>query len=704
MRTAAIALLASLIGFAFFKVRASTAAVILGVATTLLAVFGVLDFVRGNNSSDDTGARMGAADIIRRRIYKTYKTEAAEQKRLLENAREPARISLGAPTSHEFKSYTYRAQSVATCEWDNLLDTYMGLPKKRMLILGEAGSGKTVLLLELIRQASRKECGPALIRVNISEWRSTTRFSKFLSTKIAEQATISPGLALKMLERGDIIPLLDGLDELDPEHHAPGRGADIVAALNASSGYSDLPGGSFVLTCRTSYFKLIEAEQERRGDSIGLDNATMFVLNSLKSRQILDYLEKNLSDVAKKTRWSPILTVLSDRHPGDIAVLLSSPWHLALAFRIYRDRGDPKVLLDDPKNSTKRQLYPRFLASVMEQPPRTPDDPPNRAMNWSWTRPFGSRPEATLHWIKQLAIYLSTSREAGGGGGELRLYEIYRMVEKRIWRPIFIAGILLALTAICAAVIFIAADGNHSLIRMTFISLTLILVSGGGFVAIVKQPDAPAGATLRREIRSRQGTQDLIVSLLAALAVGAFTLGTRNTLEMRVLGGICCGFLAGLIFGFVHATILRRKNEELYYAEGPEDPLHGGLLDSSIMGALVALVYTSSLLAADAGFLDSLTFGACALIIFSPVMGLPITSMAWNRNKIAWVILVGQGRAPWLYNRFLRWGCRRGLIRTSGLAYQFRHEELQSWLAITPEDELFTMINEELASKELDVN
>jgi hypothetical protein len=41
-------------------------------------------------------------------------------------------------------------------------------------------------------------------------------------------------------------------------------------------------------------------------------------------------------------------------------------------------------------------------------------------------------------------------------------------------------------------------------------------------------------------------------------------------------------------------------------------------------------------------------------------------------------------RLPWRLGRFLLWGYSVGLIRIAGIAYQFRHKELQDYLARNP--------------------
>ena len=123
-------------------------------------------------------------------------------------------------------------------------------------------------------------------------------------------------------------------------------------------------------------------------------------------------------------------------------------------------------------------------------------------------------------------------------------------------------------------------------------------------------------------------------------------------------------------------------------AQTPADPLHGGLLDSSIVGLVVALIYGLVIFTTDNGARSALVFAGCTLVIFAPIVGMPLVSMAWSRYRLAMLILFLQGRLPWRIVTFLQWNYSAGLMRVSGLSYQFRHLRLQNWLAQADEDDL----------------
>ncbi len=88
-----------------------------------------------------------------------------------------------------------------------------------LLILGAAGTGKTTLLLELARDLlARAECDeghPIPVIFNLSSW--TIRREPFLDWLVSElnqRSDVPKKLARQWLESEQVLPLLDGLDEV----------------------------------------------------------------------------------------------------------------------------------------------------------------------------------------------------------------------------------------------------------------------------------------------------------------------------------------------------------------------------------------------------------------------------------------------------------------------------------------------------------
>jgi hypothetical protein len=632
-------------------------------------------------------------ETVRALADRVTHAEGLQRQRLLDLALEPAPTGLRA--AETLASYRIGFQPLHT-DLPRLFDVFWRLRPRRLVLLGEAGAGKTLLLLELIKQAAdarRDLAVPVLMRFNIAEWRGDQSFSEYLTEKVSAEQVLPADLVKRMLADGRIIPLLDGLDECDSEGSSPVRGFAALRRLNTVSDDSYPLDAPLIITCRRQYFDRLENLQLQEGVTPGLIGAGCLMIQSLSADQIMAYLRLNLTEEARN-RWRPVLRALGSVHPNtvvsNLARTLGSPWRLMLAFRAYANYGVPESLLSGANVSDiEARLLPQFLESAIQQGNghskylEDLNEPQHE-----WVKPLSADRAKVSTWLKHIAQYLERDRDEGGGAGEFILFQIYRMVDQKLLRGAFAACILIAAAAIGMLIAFAALNGPHPFARTVATCGAVAFLAGGVYIAIFKPPDTPAGASVNREVRTREGLLDLSISFLCGLVASVFTLGTDNTLGARIIGGICCGFLAALFFGFVHSRRVRARGTWMVGVYRPTDPLQGGLWDSSIIGLLVALVYGLILVFDGAGVVMALIFALCTLIVFAPVLGMPVTSVAWSRYRLATMILFIQRRLPWRLATFLQWNYEVGIMRVSGLAYQFRHLRLQEWLAETSEQRL----------------
>ncbi len=81
---------------------------------------------------------------------------------------------------------------------------------------------------------------------------------------------------------------------------------------------------------------------------------------------------------------------------------------------------------------------------------------------------------------------------------------------------------------------------------------------------------------------------------------------------------------------------------------------------------------------------------AQAVAPFGLVVGLAYGLTDWTAvgfgggRRYLVFLLCARGRIPLRLGRFLDWAYHGGLLRVSGIAYQFRHRELQQWLTDNP--------------------
>ena len=234
-----------------------------------------------------------------------------------------------------------------------------------LLILGAPGTGKTTLLLELAEQlldrAEQDESHPIPVVFNLSSW-DVRRYplSRWLMAELNERSDVPKRLAQRWVETEQIMPLLDGLDEVAVDH----RQACVEAINNFRRDHGLLP---------TAVCSRI-ADYEALGTKLRLRNAV--VVQPLTRAQVQECVE----------RIGEPLQALRSALEKDLSFwdLLETPLMLWVAMLAYRD-APIEFSGEDTFEQRRRRLFAKFVDAMLKRRSGEARYTPKQTLSWlSW--------------------------------------------------------------------------------------------------------------------------------------------------------------------------------------------------------------------------------------------------------------------------------------------------------------------------------
>jgi hypothetical protein len=266
-----------------------------------------------------------------------------------------------------------------------VVDVYQRLPSRRLVVLGAAGSGKTILSIRLTLELldRRADADPVPVIVDLSGWDPTQSSA---GGWIASQLALNyPGLdaPATLIDAGMILPVLDGFDEIAHGLHA--------AAL-AELSRTPIP---LVLTSRPEQY----AAAVDTGDV--LTAAGVIVLRELAVEDLAAYLPRSTRRTSASgsvtTKWDRVLAAMG-RPEAAIREVLSTPLMVSLARTVYSDdkSADPAELLDTTRFPSRADVEAHLLDAFLESSWQHAPDGPRRR----WRATDADR------WLRHLACHL----------------------------------------------------------------------------------------------------------------------------------------------------------------------------------------------------------------------------------------------------------------------------------------------------------
>jgi GTPase SAR1 family protein len=223
-----------------------------------------------------------------------------------------------------------------------------------LLILGAPGSGKTTLLLELTRRlldrAAKEPDYPMPVVFNLASWAAERLpLADWLVEELVDGYHIPRDLAQRWVDAEQVLPLLDGLDEVAAKHRQ-----ECVGAINTfRTQHGLLP---MVVCSRTEEYEQLLACQER------LRLLGAIVIQPLTRQQVTEYLQQAGEPLAG------VRTAL--REDEMLWELLTTPLLLNIVALAYK--GKPAAMVQAPGTLSewRAQLFAAYTEAMFER--RTP--------------------------------------------------------------------------------------------------------------------------------------------------------------------------------------------------------------------------------------------------------------------------------------------------------------------------------------------
>lgn len=547
--------------------------------------------------------------------------------------------------------------------------TWKRLPARQLVVLGAPGSGKTSLAVLLIRAllAGREQGEAVPVMVNVAGWNPRRAdFETWFARRVAEDYPSQAAgrrrrfdSLVRLVDRGRVVPVLDGLDEMpaDLRPHA-------IDALNAIAGI-DRP---VVVTCRSD-----EYESAIAAHGTPLARAAVVEIAPVTPREAAEYLSSGM--VSGATRWAAVTGAMAEDPGGALAEALSTPLMVYLARTAFTPPDtDPAALLT---HHTVAEVRERLLDAYVGTVYRAPTTANRRG------RAYDAR--QAQRWLSFLARHLQRR-----GVFQFSLWSLGRVsaMPAVAWARATLAALLCAGTVGASCGLVLGLRPSIAKLLLFLAASLLALAVTALLLAQCVKPAAirPSHVRLNRNGSAKGALMGpmmilgfSVVILVPLQLTGVYSPpDSGSTSSDAVLLMLLLAVLGAVVGGLTSAgapaehpdptSTIRRDRTALW-------TVLGAVL--CLSGTTGAVFYTAPM----AGAVTGVFLGA----VFVVMLGfLNSVGVAWLRYQGLRFWLWSAGVLPWSLAAFLLDAHRRGVLRSVGADYQFRHLVLQQHLARTP--------------------
>lgn len=607
-----------------------------------------------------------------------------------------------------------------------LFDTKDGL-----LIVGEPGAGKTVLLLKVAlnllenTNLTAKEAFPVIF--NLASWNDEYEdFGEWLKAMLVSGNGLSKDFASRLLQEKRLILLLDGLDELARNEEKAEADKKRAACLKALNEYLD--GEKTVICCRIDEFVALEKNEKQDAPV----SAKVEVL-PLTEAEVLNALEvaRNDADTKHHVSAGNLIELFLKEENTALGKVLCTPFYFTIALEVFYRHIPEEINLPIEEEKLKTYLIEKYVERKVTKTPNTGNFDNGKTKKW-------------LNWLAKL---MEDSQIVTFELAELQpidlkrkwLYKLLIFIAIFITTPNYYINLLL--------LIFKAANKNSTynsffsilktkvthfeawslIIRTMKLSFFLGLLFGF-FARFISGYNLPArgGFVLAfligffTELHSSSiNTEDInkwkmsirfrhfnffeglkfsfdfavLLGLFAALPLGLsfilFPDNSPNKIELFIVS-VSVGFLMIAIIGFLlafFANFVESFHVIVSFAslEKPYQRLVSGvranILFAVIFSIIPALVLFNGIdhPRSEIDLTISLTFFLVYVVILGSIVGFILTPLF--KHLVLRSCLYLEGTMPLQYVTFLDYMADARILEKDGGRWRFRHQNLQEYFA-----------------------
>lgn len=497
----------------------------------------------------------------------------------------------------------------------------------KLLILGNPGAGKTTTMLDLaqalIARAKQEGDYPIPVLFNLSNWKDGKQsICDWLIAELKSKYGVRKDIGAKWISDAKLLPMLDGLDELESLHQEP-----CVQKINEFLQSEHRP--QYVVVCsRWEEYKSYEAKLKFNG---------AVYLSPLNSIQIQSYLE----NVGISEFWYVI------NNNSMLLELAKSPLILSI-ITISLNQISLEQLPKD-KASSLKFIFDVYIQQMLERD--------------IFNKLYDNEPKylETKRWLSWLSHRLECESQA-----EFEIEKIQpEWLKNRKQKWFYRIGVIVFGGIVCGLIIA----------PITGLK-TGIIIGIIGWTLQTPYQIRPIETLRFSVINLFQGlwigVKNILLfpTLLLALLFFFFNV-SLNDYTLILFFFLALVIFYGFFIGITYAISQGLSGPEF---QSKKIPNHG--IWKSVSNSLIFALILGITGAFFWGIIVNPLFGTILGIVFGFIGSLSVSN-AWMQHFILRIILWCSGDIPWNYAKFLNYATDRLFLQVVGNRYRFIHELLK---------------------------